>query len=98
MDDELIDVLYEDNHLIAINKPSGLLSQPTNLENDSAETRVKAWLKEKYQKRGNVFAGVVHRIDRPVSGVLMIAKTSKALSRLNQAMRLKNAKNLSCYC
>lgn len=92
MTDDLIDVLYEDNHLIAINKPAGLLSQPTDLENDSAETRVKAWLKKKYQKPGNVFAGVVHRLDRPVSGILLIAKTSKGLSRLNQTIRSKEMK------
>lgn len=89
MMNDSIDVLYEDNHLIAINKPAGLLSQPTDVEADSSETRVKAWIKEKYQKPGNVFVGVVHRIDKPVSGVLLFAKTSKAQSRLNQSMRSK---------
>lgn len=84
-----IDVLYEDNHLIIVNKPAGLLSQPTNLENDSLETRVKEWIKNKYQKPGNVFVGVIHRLDRPVSGILVFAKTSKALSRLNEAIRFK---------
>lgn len=85
--DPSIDVLYEDNHIIAVNKPVGLLSQPTNLEEDSLETRVKAWIKEKYQKPGNVFVGVIHRLDRPVSGILIFAKTSKALSRLNESIR-----------
>jgi 23S rRNA pseudouridine1911/1915/1917 synthase len=89
MKNKSIDVLYEDNHLIAINKPAGLLSQPTDQEKDSAETRAKAWLKEKYQKPGNVFAGAVHRLDKPVSGILLIAKTSKALSRINQSIRSK---------
>lgn len=89
MKEDLIDVLYEDNHLIAINKPAGLLSQSTELENDSAETRAQAWLKEKYQKPGNAFAAVVHRLDKPVSGILLIAKTSKALSRMNQTIRSK---------
>lgn len=85
-----IEVLYEDNHLIIVNKPAGLLSQPTEIESDSMETRVKAWIKEKYQKPGNVFAGVIHRLDKPVSGILVLAKTSKALSRLNESMRSKH--------
>ena len=89
MTNDSVTILYEDNHIIAINKPAGLLSQPTDIESDSAETRVKAWIKEKYQKPGNVFCGVVHRIDKPVSGVLLLAKTSKALSRLNESMRSK---------
>lgn len=82
-------VLYEDNHLLAVNKPAGLLSQPTEIENDSLETRVKAWIKKKDQKPGNVFIGVVHRLDKPASGVVIFAKTSKALTRLNEALRLK---------
>jgi len=82
-----IDVLYEDNHLVIVNKPGGLLSQPTDLEHDSVETRVKEWIKKKYQKPGNVFAGVIHRLDKPVSGILVLAKTSKALARLNSSMR-----------
>jgi 23S rRNA pseudouridine1911/1915/1917 synthase len=85
-----LDVLYEDNHLIIVNKPAGLLSQPTDLESDSMETRVKAWIKEKYHKPGNVFVSVVHRLDKPVSGILVLAKTSKALSRLNESMRSKH--------
>lgn len=84
-----IEVLYEDNHILAVNKPAGLLTQPTDIENDSLETSAKQWLKEKYQKPGNVFVGVVHRLDRPASGIVILAKTSKALSRLNQAMRSK---------
>ncbi|HEV8053006.1 MAG TPA: RNA pseudouridine synthase, partial [Parachlamydiaceae bacterium] len=91
-----IDVLYEDNHIIAVNKPAGLLSQPTDIENDSLEIRVKAWIKEKYQKPGNVFVGVVHRLDKPTSGILIFAKTSKALSRLNQAMRAKEMQKTYC--
>jgi 23S rRNA pseudouridine1911/1915/1917 synthase len=91
-----IDVLYEDNHLIIVNKPAGLLSQPTDIESDSVEVRVKAWLKEKYQKPGNVFAGVIHRLDKPVSGILVLAKTSKALSRLNESMRSRDMKKTYC--
>lgn len=91
-----IDVLYEDNHIIAVNKPAGLLSQPTDIENDSLEVRVKAWIKEKYQKPGNVFVGVVHRLDKPTSGILIFAKTSKALSRLNDAMRSREMHKTYC--
>lgn len=82
-----MNVLYEDNHIIAVNKPAGLLTQPTDIQNDSLEVRLKAWLKEKYNKPGNVFLGILHRLDRPVSGIVVFAKTSKALSRLNEAMR-----------
>jgi len=82
-----LDILYEDNHIIAVNKPAGLLSQPTEQENDSLEIRVKAWIKEKYHKPGNVFVGVIHRLDKPVSGIVLFAKTSKALSRLNDSIR-----------
>jgi 23S rRNA pseudouridine1911/1915/1917 synthase len=81
------DILYEDNHIIAVNKSAGLLSQPTEQEEDSLETRVKAWIKEKYNKPGNVFVGVIHRLDRPVSGIVLFAKTSKALARLNDSIR-----------
>lgn len=84
-----IEVLYEDNHLIIVNKPAGLLTQPTDLENDSLEVRVKAWIKTTYNKPGNVFLGVIHRLDKPVSGIVVFAKTSKALSRLNALMRDK---------
>lgn len=91
-----IDILYEDNHLIAVNKPAGLLSQPTDIENDSLEIRVKAWIKEKYKKPGNVFVGVVHRLDKPTSGILVFAKTSKALSRLNDAMRSREMQKTYC--
>lgn len=83
----MIEILYEDNHLIAVEKPAGLLTQPTNLQNESLETLVKAWIKEKYQKPGNVFLGIIHRLDKPVSGIVLFAKTSKALSRMNTSMR-----------
>ena len=78
----MIKVIYEDNHLLVLNKPSGLLTQPTKLNSDSLETRAKKWLKKKYQKKGNVFLEAIHRIDRPTSGIVVFAKTSKALSRL----------------
>lgn len=82
-------IIYEDNHIIVVNKPAGLLTQPAEAVQDSLELRVKAMLKEKYQKPGNVFLGVVHRLDKPASGIVILAKTSKALSRLNEAIKSK---------
>lgn len=80
-------VVYEDNHLIAVNKPAGLLVQGDATGDVPLAELVKIHLKEKYAKTGNVFAGVVHRLDRPVSGVVVLAKTSKALTRLNELFR-----------
>lgn len=90
----MIEVLYEDNHLLAVNKPSGLLTQPSGTEQDSLEAQAKRWLKEKYQKPGNVFLEAVHRIDKPVSGIVLFAKTSKALSRLNESLREKRSEKV----
>jgi len=87
-------VLFEDNHLLVVNKPGGFLTQPNDTDQASVEAWGKSWLKEKYQKPGNVFLGAVHRIDKPVSGVVLLAKTSKALSRLNAAMRNKQTHKL----
>ncbi|MBI5538573.1 MAG: RluA family pseudouridine synthase [Bacteroidia bacterium] len=81
------DILYEDNHLIAINKKAGELVQPDKSGGESLEESVKQFLKVKYNKEGNVFLGVTHRIDRPVSGLVLMAKSAKALSRLNQMMQ-----------
>lgn len=80
-------IVYEDNHILVADKPAGLLTQPTQEQNDSLESRLKTWLKEKYNKPGNVFLGALHRLDKPVSGLVLFAKTSKALSRLNASMR-----------
>ncbi len=82
-----ITVLYEDNHLIAINKKAGDISQGDKTKDPPLAEFIKQYLKEKYNKPGNVFLGVVHRLDRPVSGAIIFAKTSKALSRLNEMMR-----------
>ncbi|HRI27978.1 MAG TPA: RluA family pseudouridine synthase [Chitinophagales bacterium] len=79
----MLAILFEDNHLIAVNKPSGILVQGDKTGDLCLADMVKLYLKDKYQKPGNVFAGVSHRIDRPVSGVVVLAKTSKALERLN---------------
>lgn len=83
--------LFEDNHLLVLNKPAGLLTQPSGTEQDSLEQQAKAWIKEIYHKPGNVFLEAVHRLDKPVSGVVVFGKTSKALSRLNASMRTKKA-------
>lgn len=84
---DVLDILEEDNHLIALNKPCGWPSAHGDGE-DSLDQLVKAYLKEKHRKPGNVFLGVVHRLDRPVSGVLLFARTSKAASRLAEQFRL----------
>ena len=80
-------VLYEDNHLIIINKTPGEIVQGDKTGDQPLSEIVKAYLKEKYNKPGNVFCGVTHRLDRPTSGVVVFAKTSKALSRLNDMFR-----------
>lgn len=81
------DVLLEDNHLLALNKPEGMVTQKTEGHEASLEEAAKVYLKEKYQKPGNVFLHAVHRLDKPVSGIVLFAKTQKALSRLNEAIR-----------
>jgi 23S rRNA pseudouridine1911/1915/1917 synthase len=87
-----LEILYEDNHLICINKKCGEIVQP-DLTGDSAlEERVKEYIKVKYNKPGSVFLGVAHRIDRPVSGVVTFARTSKALARINEMFKEKTIK------
>lgn len=80
-------VLYEDNHIIVVYKKSGEIVQGDKTGDKPLSETIKAWIKEKYAKPGNVFLGVVHRLDRPVSGLVVFAKTSKALSRLNDMFR-----------
>jgi 23S rRNA pseudouridine1911/1915/1917 synthase len=82
-------VLYEDNHLIAINKRAGQLVQGDKTGDACLADEIKAFLKEKYKKPGNVFCGVIHRLDRPTSGVVLFAKTSKGLERMNAQFREK---------
>lgn len=82
-----MEVVYEDNHLLVVNKaPSEIVQGDKTGDTPLVET-LKLWLKEKYAKPGNVFCGVVHRLDRPVGGLVIFAKTSKALSRLNEMFR-----------
>ena len=83
-------VLYEDNHIIIIAKESGEIVQGDKTGDTPLSEMVKAYIKEKYQKPGAVFLGVVHRLDRPVSGVVVFARTSKALSRLNAMFASKD--------
>ena len=80
-----ISVAYEDNHLIAVHKPAGLLSQAARAGDDNVVDRVKGYLKRTYDKPGNVYVGLVHRLDRNVSGVMLVARTSKAAARLTRA-------------
>jgi 23S rRNA pseudouridine1911/1915/1917 synthase len=82
-----LEVLFEDNHLLAINKPAGVLVQGDETGDTPLVEEAKAYIKRKYQKPGDVFLGVVHRLDRPVSGVVVFARTSKALSRMNELFR-----------
>lgn len=82
-----MEVLYEDNHIIIVNKSSGEIVQGDKTGDRPLVEILKDWIKEKYNKPGNVFCGLVHRLDRPVSGVVVFAKTSKALTRLNEMFR-----------
>jgi 23S rRNA pseudouridine1911/1915/1917 synthase len=84
------DILFEDNHIIAVNKKTSQLVQGDKTNDEPLSELVKKHIKSKYNKPGEVFIGVVHRIDRPVSGIVLFAKTSKALSRLNELFRTKN--------
>ena len=81
------DILYEDNHIIVVNKRCGDLVQPDRETEEALENDIKAMIKVRDHKPGDVFLGVVHRIDRPVSGAVVFAKTSKALTRLNEMIR-----------
>lgn len=79
-----LEIIYEDNHLIAINKPNGLLVHADETGDTSLEQILKEYIKDKYQKPGNVFLQSCHRLDRPVSGALIFAKTSKGKDRMRQ--------------
>lgn len=82
-----LEILYEDNHIIAVNKGNHDLVQGDKTGDISLDTKVKAYIKEKYNKPGDVYLGIAHRLDRPVSGVVVFARTSKALTRLNDMFR-----------
>lgn len=88
----MLNVLYEDNHLIAVLKKPSDLVQGDKTGDTALDNEVKKYLAEKYSKPGEVFLGVVHRLDRPVSGVVLFARTSKALSRMNELFRKQEVK------
>lgn len=85
-------ILYEDNHIIAVNKTSSEIVQGDKTGDEPLSETLKKFLKEKYNKPGEVFCGVTHRLDRPVSGVVLFAKTSKALTRLNEMFKNQEVK------
>lgn len=87
-----LEVIYEDNHIIAVNKQAGDLVQGDKTGDETLADDVKAYIKNKYKKPGDVFLGIVHRLDRPVSGVVLFARTSKALTRLNMMFQDKTIK------
>lgn len=89
---EKLEVLYEDNHIIAINKTNSDLVQGDQTGDETLSDAVKEYIKEKYKKPGEVYLGIVHRLDRPVSGVVLFARTSKALVRLNKMFEEKTVK------
>ena len=89
-----VKVLYEDNHLIAVFKPAGILVQGDSSNEECLMDQVKSYLKEKYHKPGNVFLGLIHRLDRPVSGIVLFAKTSKGASRLSEQFRNHTIKKI----
>lgn len=82
-----LEVLYEDNHIIAVNKPAGMLVHGDETGDRTLADKVKAYIKRKYNKPGDVFLGVIHRLDRPVSGVVIFARTSKGLTRMNELIK-----------
>jgi 23S rRNA pseudouridine1911/1915/1917 synthase len=82
-----VDVLFEENHCLVVNKPAGLLSQADETGDPSVVSWAEGYLKDRYRKPGNVYVGLVHRLDRPTSGVVLLARTSKAASRLSAQFR-----------
>ena len=90
----MVEVLYEDNHVIVVNKRPGELVQPDPTGDPALEDTVKAYIKTKYGKPGAVFLGVVHRIDRPVGGAVLLARTSKALVRLNEQLKQRRFRKI----
>ena len=90
-----LEILYEDNHLIVVNKPENILSQGDNTNDLDMLTILKEYIKKKYNKPGNVYLGLVHRLDRPTEGVMVFARTSKAAKRLSED--IKNHKFIKRY-
>lgn len=89
-----VEILFEDNHLLVINKPAGMLSQADSSGAPDLLTELKGYIKVKYNKPGNVFLGLVHRLDRNTSGLMVVARTSKAASRLSEQFRLHSVEKI----
>ena len=87
-----LNILYEDNHIIVVEKPINIPVQEDDSKDKDLLTMIKEYIKVKYNKPGNVYVGLVHRLDRPVGGIMVFAKTSKAASRLSEQMRVKDIK------
>ena len=87
-----LNIIYEDNHIIVVEKPINMLSQSDNTKDLDLQTALKMYIKEKYQKPGNVYIGLVHRLDRPTGGLMVFARTSKSASRLSEEIRNKSFK------
>ena len=85
----MIKIIFEDNHLLVVEKPVNILSQGDDTNDKDMVNLLKQYVKEKYNKPGNVYLGLVHRLDRPVGGVMIFAKTSKAAARLSEQVREK---------
>ena len=88
----MIKIIFEDNHLLVVEKPVNILSQGDDTNDKDMVNLLKQYVKEKYNKPGNVYIGLVHRLDRPVGGIMVFAKTSKAASRLSDQVRTKTFK------
>ena len=88
----MLNILFEDNHLIVVNKNPGELTQGDITGDETLGDKIKAYLKKKYNKPGNVYLGITHRLDRPTSGVIIFTKTSKALTRLNELFKKNEIK------
>lgn len=88
----MINIIYEDNHLLVVEKPINIPTQEDNTKDKDLLTILKEYIKEKYNKPGNVYLGLVHRLDRPVGGIMVFARTSKAASRLSEQVRNKKFK------
>ena len=93
-----LSVIYEDNHILVVNKTAGLLVQGDKTGDKSLIDLAKKYIKDKYLKPGEVFLGLVHRLDRPTTGVIVLARTSKALSRLSHQFKDRVPKNISSNC
>lgn len=89
-----LDIIFEDNHLFVLNKPAGLLTQPSGTDNDSLEAMAKAFIKERDDKPGNVYMEAAHRLDAVASGIVVFAKTSKASKRLQESIRERKARKI----